>query len=50
MIFSEKEYLAKKYYEWLEKVRKEKEVKVVDNALAVINFLDELNCLKNNRI
>ncbi len=46
MIFSKRLELSKNYYEWLEKIKKEKNMNVKDDALAVITFLNNYNLLK----
>ena len=47
MTFKQKEKLVYEYYEWLENMKEEKNLVVKDNALAVINFLDNIKILKD---
>lgn len=46
MLYSKREELAEQYQQWLEDVLKRKGTKIVDNALAVITFLDNNGYLK----
>ncbi len=48
MLFSKKEKLQTEYYEWLEEIQKNRKIKVKDNPLAVMNFLEFKELLKED--
>ena len=48
MNIKEKELLSNEYYKWIKEMKEKKNLIIKDNAMAVINFLDQMKVLKKD--